>query len=184
MESSWSRDWTCVPLRWQVDSLPLDHQGSPVYTFQWIVICNASSLWDQQLSISCLCSLLSLTLCKYSINAWMNELVSLCAGMNMDQCCDRSAWTTQKCTGADDAVAPLVGGKTPPNNQKTVCPTWTWDVIIGKWCSVFFVIPDLKTRMAIREVQVFIGEGTLKVVMEEAKEGRWKRSRCQLYNAS
>ena len=49
---------------------------------------------------------------------------------------------------------------------------------------MFFVIPDLKTRMAIREVQVFIGEGTLKVVMEEAKEGRWKRSRCQLYNAS
>lgn len=76
----------------------------------------------------------------------------------------------------------LTYGKTPPNNQKNVCPTWIWDVITGKWCSVFFVIPDLKTRMAIREVQVFMGEGTLKVGMKEAREGRWKRSRCQRYN--
>ena len=36
--------------------------------------------------------------------------------------------------------------------------------------------------MAIREVQVFMGEGTLKVGMKEAREGRWKRSRCQRYN--
>lgn len=36
--------------------------------------------------------------------------------------------------------------------------------------------------MAVPEVQVFIGEGTLKVGMEAAREDRWKRSRCQPYN--
>lgn len=36
--------------------------------------------------------------------------------------------------------------------------------------------------MAVPEVQVFTGEGTLKVGMEAAREDRWKRSTCPPYN--